>query len=226
MEEHISPALAYIDRWLEFQMRMSQQPGCAIAVAHAGGIVFERAYGHADLGSEIPLTPRHRMRAASHTKSFTAAGILKLREAGKLKLDDPVGSYVPAIHPAIAQSTIGQLLSHSAGVVRDGTDAGQFHGRRPFLTAEELRTELQTPPVVEANTRFKYSNAGFALLGMVIEAITGEPYPAWIKREIVERAGLTETSIDMPSEDGPPIAVGHSGKLLLGKRVGLSSDYT
>lgn len=225
MEEYLRPALAYIDRWLAFQMRMSEQPGCTIAVAHGGDIVFERAYGHADLETGTALTPRHRMRAASHTKSFTAAGILKLREAGKLKLDDPVGATVPELHPEVAQATIGQLLSHSAGLGRDGKDSGQFQGRRPFLTTEELLADLQAPPPVAPNTRFKYSNNGYGLLGLVIEAVAGEPYAAWLKREIVDGAGLTETDIDMPGEDGVPVATGHSGKLLLGRRVGLPGDY-
>ena len=61
-------------------------------------MVLERAFGHADLATGEPLTPRHRFRVASHSKSFTAAGILKLREQGKLKLDDPVGQFVDRLH--------------------------------------------------------------------------------------------------------------------------------
>ena len=60
------------------------------------------------------LTGRHRFRVASHSKTFTAAGIMRLREAGRLGLDDAVGKHVDGLAPAVAEITIGQLLSHSA----------------------------------------------------------------------------------------------------------------
>ena len=65
--------------------------------------------------------------------------------------------------------------------------------------------ELQSPPAIEPNTRFKYSNHGFGLLGLVIEAITKEPYRVWIEREIVDAAGLRETKPDMPIAKGIPV---------------------
>lgn len=90
MEKWLEAALDYIPRWLEFQMRMSEQPGCTVATAHQDRIVLELAFGSADLAGGERLTPRHRFRVASHSKTFTAAGVMKLREHGKLKLDDPV----------------------------------------------------------------------------------------------------------------------------------------
>src|ERR1700687_5884980 len=94
LDRWLGAALDYIPRWLEFQMRQSELPGCSIAIAHRGRILLEQAFGFADLAKGIPLTPRHRFRVASHSKSFTAAGIMKLRERGKLRLDDPAGRYV------------------------------------------------------------------------------------------------------------------------------------
>jgi D-alanyl-D-alanine carboxypeptidase len=132
MYSWLNPALDYIPRWIEFQVRQSDQPGCAIAIAYKGEIVLEQAFGRADLSSGEPLTPRHRFRVASHSKSFTAAGIMKLQEKSKLHLDDAVGRHVDALHPSVAKATIGQLLSHSAGIIRDGTDRGQRENRRPF----------------------------------------------------------------------------------------------
>jgi CubicO group peptidase (beta-lactamase class C family) len=211
MPAWLSSALDYIPEWLGFQMRMSEQPGCIVAIAHRGRIVLEHAYGHADLATGEKLTPRHRFRVASHSKSFTAAGILKLREQGKLKLDDRVGQLVGKLHKTVATSTISQLLSHSAGLIRDGDDAGQFTDRRPFLSTDELMAALQAAPVIEPNS-FKYSNIGYGLLGLVIEAVTGEAYEAWIKREIVDAAGLEETVSDMPLAEGVPFARGHTGR--------------
>src|SRR5437764_52855 len=77
---------------------------------------------------------------------------------------------------------------------------------------------------IEANTRFKYSNHGFALAGLVIAAITGESYEGWIKREIVDAAGLAETVPDMPLPRGARLARGHSGKLPLGRRVAFPGE--
>ena len=225
MVKWLTAALDYIPQWIEFQMRESEQPGCVIAVAHKGRIVLEEAFGHADLMKGTPLTPRHCFRVASHSKSFTAAGVMKLREKGKLQLDDRIGRYVNNLHRAVAHVTIAQLLSHSAGIVRDGSDSGQFLDRRPFLNTTELKAQLKVAPAIDPNTRFKYSNHGYGLAGFIIEAVTGEPYLSWIKREIVDAAGLEETFPDVPLPQGTPLACGHSSKLPLGRRVVIPGDF-
>ena len=224
MDRWLEPALDYIPRWLEFQMQASQQPGCLIAIAHRGNVVLDGAFGTANLNTGEELTPRHRFRVASHSKSFTAAGVMKLREQRKLKLDDAAGDYVDGLHPDVARVTIAQLLSHTAGIIRDGADAGQFTDRRPYLNEAELRAELKQPLVIAPGTRMKYSNHGFGLLGLIVEAITGEPYAKWIKREIVDAAGLKETTPDMPLPRGTPFARGHTGRLLLGRRLVIPGD--
>ena len=224
MEKWLGAALDYIPRWIEFQLRHTDQPGCVLAASVGGEVVLEQAFGVADLGTGERLTPRHRFRVASHSKAFTAAAVMKLREQGRLKLDDRAGQYVDGLHPDIASATLAQLLSHSAGIVRDGADAGQWQDRRPFLNEAELRAALAEPPVIPANTRFKYSNHAFGLAGLVIEAITAEPYRDWIRREIVAPAGLAETAPDMPIAAGIPMARGHSAKLPLGRRVVVPGD--
>ncbi|MCL2428225.1 MAG: beta-lactamase family protein [Alphaproteobacteria bacterium] len=224
MESWLEAALDYIPIWLELQMRQYEQPGCIIAILHRGRIVLDRAFGYADLAAREHLTPRHRFRIASHSKSFTAAGVMKLREQKILRLDDPIGAYVKRLNRRIAEVTLAQLLSHSGGVVRDGPDAGQFSGRRPFLAADELLADLQLPPAIEPNTRFKYSNHGYALLGLAIEALTGEPYAKWIRREIVDRAGLAETQPDMPLAKGVPMARGHTSLLPAGRRLAVAGE--
>src|SRR6266404_256898 len=219
MDKWLTAALDYIPNWLEFQMRQSEQPGCVIAIARHGRIVLERAFGHADLVAGTMLTPRHRFRVASHSKSFTASGIMKLREQGRLRLDDPVGQYLGDLHKAVVRVTIAQLLSHSAGLMRDGSDSGHWTDRQRFPAVELIRQDLSAGTAIEANTRFKYSNYGYGLAGLVIEAITGESYTAWIEREIVDKVGLTETVPDVPLAKGVKLARGHSGKLPLGRRV-------
>ncbi len=224
MEAWLAAGLDYATRWLEFQLRYHQQPGCALAVTHKGELVFEQALGQANLSSGAALTPRHRFRVASQSKSFAATAILLLRERGALRLDDPVGDYVKGLHPEIAARTIAQLLSHCAGLVRDGSDSGQFLDLRPYLSAEELLDDLAVAPTLEAGLRFKYSNHGYGLLGLAIEAVTGEPYADWIAREIIAPLELTETVPDIALAADAPMASGHSGRQPLGRRVVVPGD--
>jgi D-alanyl-D-alanine carboxypeptidase len=223
MDGWLKAGLDYVGRWIDYQVQLSAQPGCAIAVAYRGDVVMEAAFGVADLSTGEALTPRHRFRVASHSKTFTAAGILKLKEQGRLRLDDGVGSFVPGLHPEIAAVTVQQLLSHSGGLVRDGANAGQFTNHRPFLSTAELKADLALAPPYGAAERFKYSNHGYGLLGLIIEAVTGEPYTAWITREIVGPAGLTETAADIGLMTGK-LASGHSTRLPLGRRLVIPGD--
>jgi len=220
----LAPALDYAQQWLSFQMRLSGQAGCALAVAHRGDVVLDTAFGQANALTGEKLTPRHRFRVASHSKSFTAAAVMRLREQGRLSLDDQAGKYVSGLHPAIARATVAQLLSHTAGIFRDGTDSTYWEGRGEFLNAAELRRDLKRPPVIDAGARLKYSNHGFGLAGLVIEAIAGERFNDFVAREVVKAAGLRSTSPDVPR--GAKLASAHSGRLLLGERVVFKGDQS
>ncbi len=224
MQPWLSPALAYVESWLAFQRRHHDQPGVSVAIAAGGEIALEAAFGSADLATGEALTPRHGFRIASHSKSFTSAGLLRLVEAGRLRLDDKVGSLIDGLHPEIAAVSLGQVLSNSAGLTRDGPDAGQFLDRKPYCDKAELLRDLSVPPVFPAAQRFKYSNHGFALLGLVIEAVTGQSYPEWITDEVIARVGLTETKPDIELWGERPMAKGHSGRQPLGRRVVLPGD--
>lgn len=224
MASWLKAALAYVPRWLDHQMRLVEQPGCAVAVAHKGKVVFEQAFGVASERSGEKLTPRHRFRIASHSKTFTATAVMALREKGQLSLDDPAGLYVEGLRPEVAAVTLEQLLSHSAGLVRDGADAGQWQDERPFLDEAALRAELAEPPVIPASSRFKYSNHAFGLLGLVIEAVSGEAYGDHIARVILTPRRLSEIAHDAPIGHGVPFVTGHGRKLPLGRRPIVPGD--
>lgn len=230
-DKALAAALDYIPRWIAHQMRITEQPGCSFAVARHGKLVAEFALGQS--GDGRALTPRHRFRVASHSKTFTAAAVLRLRELGRWQLDDAVGRYVPGLHPQVASATLAQLLSHSAGLVRDGADAAQWSDRAPFLDEAALRADLAPGPVISPHTRLKYSNHGYGLLGLAIAGVTSEPYADWIAREIVAASGLQETTPDMPGMPDPskprtrkalPFAQGHSAKWPLGRRQTIPGD--
>jgi D-alanyl-D-alanine carboxypeptidase len=75
MIKWLKPAVDYISNWVKFQIRQHEQPGCVVAISHKGQIVLEQAFDYADIIKGLPLTPRHRFRVASHSKSFTAARV-------------------------------------------------------------------------------------------------------------------------------------------------------
>src|SRR3954452_6996889 len=226
MDPWMEAALAYIPSWLEFQMRQSQQPGCAVAIVQNGEVVLDLALGVADLRTGEVLTPRHRFRIGSHSKAFTAAGIMLLRERGSISLDDPIGRHLKGLHPGTDSATVAQVLSHSAGLTRDGTAGGQFGDWRPYADREEVLANLAEPSRIEANTRFKYSNHGYALLGLVIEQITGEPYCTWIRREVVDAFGLAETEPDVAESFASSLAQGHTDRLLIGERLVIRGKFS
>lgn len=219
MEAWLEQGLAYAASWLAFQCDVTQQPGLSVAIAYEGELVLDQAFGTADLSSGDALTPRHRIRVASHSKTFTAVAVMALVEEGRLRLDDRCGNYVEGLHPSVGAATIGQLLSHSGGVVRDGPDSGQFLDRFPYPDRDALLADLAAASPIEPGLRLKYSNHGYGLLGLVIEAVTGRAYVDWVAERVIQRAGLTETAPDIAASQGAPLASGHSGRLPLGRRV-------
>src|SRR5690349_15062614 len=221
----LKAALDYVPRWLGFQLERYRQPGCSVAIAQGQKVVAEIALGVADMRTGKPLTPRHRFRIASHSKSFTASGVMLLREQGKLGLDDPIGRYVGGLHKDLAKARIGELLSHGAGVVRDGADAGQFLDRRPYLSRAELLDELAKKQPLDPGVQLKYSNHGYGLLGILIEEITGTTYTDWMARHVIDAAGLKETAPDMPQlPKSAPMASGHTTEFPFGQRLIVPGD--
>lgn len=212
LPDWLTHAIRYIDTWLAFQMRLTEQPGCAFAVAQGGQVICERAYGYADLSSTEPLTPQHQFRAASHSKAFTAALVMRLREQGKLRLDDPIGDHVDGLTVAVAGLTIGQLLSHSSGLTANGTDQSYWNDRAPWPDQAALREQLAQPLILEPGAQHKYSNIGYGLLGLLIEAITGVPFIRAMNDHLIAPAGLASTLPDWSETNAAPFCSGHASK--------------
>ena len=125
---------------------------------------------------------------------------MKLRDQRRLRLDDPIGAHVSGLNEGVADVTVAQLLAHSAGVIRDGADAGHWLERQPFLDEAGLDAELARPLKLPPNERFNYSNIGFGLLGKLIASVTGKSYVSWIAREVVAAAGLLRPPLICRSE--------------------------
>lgn len=185
-----------------------------IAIAFEDRLLLSRAYGLADVEEGAALTTDHVFRIASHSKTFTATAIMQLVEQGRMRLDDRAGDlldWLPTGAGRLGGTTIRQLLSHSAGVIRDGEDGGWWQLEREFPDLAELRSDLAaTPPVFVENQQFKYSNFGYSLLGMVIEQVGGRPYNDYVRTEIVERLGLHNTGPEIDGHSRSRLATGYS----------------
>lgn len=215
-------SLAYVDSWLRWRLPREGVPGCVVAVALKGRVVFAEAYGHADLDSGRRLRADDVFRIASHSKSFTAAALVQLAGEGRLHLDDPVADHLGWVGDhrdgRWSAVTVRQLLCHGAGIVRDGLDSEFWQLGRPFPDRDQLRDEvLAADLVLEPNLAMKYSNFGYGLAGLVIEEVTGRSYHDHVRERLLDPLGLAATTPE--PERGAPGVTGHSRRALDGTRL-------
>jgi CubicO group peptidase (beta-lactamase class C family) len=213
--EVLREALAYVDSWLDYRVWKLTTPGAQVAVWFDGKVQFSKAYGVSNLDTGEPLTTSHLFRIASHSKTFTATAIMQLVEAGKLRLDDTAGSWIPELAEAgspLAEVTVRDLVSHSAGVIRDGVDSTFWAHSRPFLNEQELlELSIREGFVRQPHATFKYTNIGFSLLGIIIGKAAGSTYNEYTKSAIVEKLGLQNTGPELDETRLAEYAGGHSG---------------
>jgi CubicO group peptidase (beta-lactamase class C family) len=217
----VRSAVAYLDEWLAFRRRYQRVPGVQAAVWHDGGLVLSTAHGVTDVATGQPLTTSHLFRVASHSKTFTATAVLQLHERGRLRLDDRLDAWLPWVGEApLADRTLRELLAHGAGVVRDGQDGDFWQLFHPFPDAAGLReTVLSGADVLPANDTFKYSNIGYGLLGLVVEAAAGEPWADYVRREVVDRLGLERTGPELDPARADEYVTGHTALAYAEHRV-------
>jgi CubicO group peptidase (beta-lactamase class C family) len=208
-------ALSYVDSWLDYRVWKLRAPGAQVAVWFDGALQFSKAYGKSNLDTGEDLTPSHLFRVASHSKTFTATAIMQLAEAGTIRLDDRAGKWVPALEErgsSLADATIRELVSQSAGVIRDGHDANFWAHNRPFPDEAELLDILVSQGAVrQPQSTFKYTNIGYSLLGLIIAAASGSTYNDYVSSAIVDRLGLKNTGPELVQSRLGDYAGGHSG---------------
>jgi CubicO group peptidase (beta-lactamase class C family) len=213
-ENPIETVLAYVPQFLEFQRTYMPYVGAQVAVRKDGELLFNEAFGYADLASKKPLTVDHLFRIASHSKTFTGVACLQLVEAGKLRLDDEVRSHIGELEgEAMGTVTIRELLAHGSGMTRDGDDCGFWSLEQTFPDREELLETIRLDgKILEPNEHFKYSNIGFSLLGLVIESAAGVPYREYVSTHIVDKLGLKDTGPDLDFDRLEDYAKGYSSR--------------
>ena len=210
-------AIEYIKPWLSFRYQQGDTPGFVVALTHKGKTVFGKAYGEASTEKHESMTPEHIFRIASHSKSFTATAILQLAEQGKLKIDDFVVQYLPFLQKHSdsrwQKVTIRQVLSHSAGVIRDGSLADYWQLEGAFPNNEELKKlVLEANLIIDANTQMKYSNIGYGILGLLIETVSGKSYSKFVSDSIIKPLKLANTGPDITNEIENKLVTGYSRK--------------
>lgn len=217
-DTELQRALTYtgrvVDAWLPLKAAYDRIPGMSVGITHRGKLVYANGFGFADVENGVKATPKTAYRIASNSKTFTAVGIMQLRERGLLGLDDKIASYLPWFRARAkgrdaANITIRHALSHVAGVFRDGTTPHWVSDE--FPTAAELRRSVSRQTVVYENaTRFKYSNFGFALLGAVIAKVGRSTYADYMTENVILPLGMKRTAPDLTKESRDWLAVGYS----------------
>lgn len=215
--EVAAAAAPYLESWLDHQRRRLRVPGVQAAIRVGDRLVLSTALGVADLDTGQELTTGHLFRIASHSKTFTATAVLQLVEAGRMRLDDPIAHWVPTVAdraPALAAVTVRELLGHQGGVIRDGRDNDHWQLLHPFPDEDGLLAlAADGGAVFGRNEHFKYSNIGYSLLGLAIEAVTGRSYAEHVQRAVVDRLGLSDTGPEWNPDRAGDYAAGHTGLL-------------
>lgn len=195
----VAGAIRLFDAWMQGQMTHRALPGVAVGIVHDQRLLWAKGYGFADISKSISMTPSTQFRMASHSKLFTATAIMQLREAGKLRLDDPVNKYLPwfsitPAEPGDPSITIEELLTHASGLPRE---AGSHWVDYSFPDAAEVKQYLATHRApYSPEVRWKYSNLALTIAGMVVEAISGETFNDFVQNHILKPLDMKDSSMD------------------------------
>ena len=214
--------ITMLDEWIRSQVEYSGV-GLVIGIVHDQDIAFLKAYGHSSLDPETPMAVDAIFRIASHSKLFTAISVLRERDAGTLRLDDPVTEHLPWFdienrHPEARGMTVRHLLTHTAGLPRESIHPAWTEFE--FPEAEAVRDTVSDQETTYATeTKWKYSNLGFTLAGMVAEAASGQPFADLVNTGILEPLGMASTSVGpIPADHEDRLATGYGRRMADGSR--------
>jgi CubicO group peptidase (beta-lactamase class C family) len=188
-------------------------PGLTFGIVVDGKLIHAGAVGYTDVAKKTPATPQSVFRIASMTKSITALAILKLRDEGKLRLDEPVATYIPDVAKLTYLTadapvlTVRNLMTHSGGFPEDNP-----WGDRQLADSDADLLTLMKGGVSFANVpgvAYEYSNLGFALLGRIITNVSGKPYQQYITETILKPLGMTHTEWEYTNVPTNQLALGY-----------------
>jgi CubicO group peptidase (beta-lactamase class C family) len=210
--------LTRLDKDLAFRLHATlapyfppDAPGAAVIVVKDGKTLLRQAYGMADVGKGVKMTPDMVLRIGSMTKQFTASGILLLADEGKLSIQDEITKYLPDYPTQGRKITIEHLLTHTSGIVSYTGKPG-FPQRAPQDTsvAATIDSFKDDPLQFEPGTQWRYNNSGYYLLGAIIEKVSGMPYHQFVQERIFVPLGMRHTAYEGHERGQWPGAAGHS----------------
>jgi CubicO group peptidase (beta-lactamase class C family) len=217
--------LAAIDQMLN-ELAADEQFSGAVLIARDGDILLSAGYGLAHRGWEIPNTPATKFRIGSVTKQFTGLAILKLQEEGRLSVEDAICTYLDECPAAWQPLTIRHLLTHTAGIpnLTDFPDYPETMSE-PTTPAATMQRFADRPLEFEPGTSFAYSNSGYILLGIIIEAASGQPYAEYLQDNFFSPLGMENTGLDSNSRIIPQMAEGYANPQTRAAYVHMSVPY-
>lgn len=204
-----------LDRYLTARTALGRFSG-AVLVAKGERILFRRGYGFADVARRAPYTPETRHAVASITKMFTSMAALKLRDSGKLKLEDSICAHVAACPDAWKPVTVLHLMRHTSGIpdYEDPLELGSpkylavmtQEGASRRLVDEAKQKPLDFPP----GTKFRYSNTGYLVLAQVVENASGRPFNDFVTETLLKPAGMKRAGMFDGKTVPDGLAVGYT----------------
>ncbi len=211
--QQLSSTFPHIEQLFREFAEQKHVPGVAFGIIVDGELAYSSCFGVRNVAEKAPVTPDSVFRIASMTKSITAMCVIKLRDEGLLRLDNPAADYVPELttlrYPTAdsAPITVRQLLTMSAGFPQDDPWAD----RQLAVDAADFSDWLlggisfSNPPGV----RFEYSNYGYAILGRIVTNVSGVPYQVYATRSILEPLGMTASTFDAHRVPVDRLAMGY-----------------
>jgi CubicO group peptidase (beta-lactamase class C family) len=196
-----------------------------VLVAKGDKVLLRKGYGMANYEQNVPNTPEGVFRIGSITKSFTALSVLQLEEKGKLKVTDPASKYIPEMPKSWDAITIHQLLCHKSGIP-DFVNAKVYGDLDDSQHIEKaLKEYANTPLLSPPGETMRYSNAGYILLGRIIEKVSDQSYEDYLAENILRPAGMSHTAVDHLSPLVPNRANGYNfdGEFLINAKFGDST---
>lgn len=188
-------------------------PGMVWGIVIDGRLAHIASVGVANRSNRAAVTKSTVFRIASMTKSFTALAVLKLRDEGRLSVEDPVSKWIPEFGTMEMPSRdappirVRHLLTHSAGFPEDNPWGDQQLG----ASEEDLTRwlKLGIPFSTEPGTRYEYSNYGFGLLGRIVSKASGVPYDQYLQKQILAPLGMSASTLESSQAKASDRAIGY-----------------
>ena len=221
----LAEATTAIETWVEAQRLFRDIPALSAAIVRGQDTVWAKGFGHTDRARTMPATPDTIYSICSISKLFTSIAAMQQWEAGRLRLDEPVATYLPwaTLAPDDRDSvpiTLRNMMSHSAGLPRESDFAYWSGPDYAFPSREQVRETIgRQAPLYAASREYQYSNLGLTLVGEAVAAVSGQDYGDYVRANVIAPLGLANTRAGFPHDlYGGQMAVGWGSRGRDGQR--------